>query len=58
VLLPGVFPVSPPAPPPAEVIVEKVETPPLVLGVAPFPPAPTTIGKAVAVTVILFGELG
>jgi hypothetical protein len=42
-------------PPPAEVIDEKIESPPLVpatgAGVLPTPPAPTVIGKADAVTV-------
>tara|TARA_R100000479_G_C6307942_1_gene172857 strand:- start:31 stop:225 length:195 start_codon:yes stop_codon:yes gene_type:complete len=48
-----------PAPPPVDVIVEKVELIPLVPGAvdgiphvdAPVPPLPTVIGKAVAVTV-------
>ena len=40
-----------PAPPPADDIQEKVETPP---EVALAPPAPTVIGKSVVVTVILF----
>jgi hypothetical protein len=49
----------PPPPPPAELIVLKVETLPLapiVNGGELFaaPPAPTAIGKPVAVTVILF----
>ena len=38
----------PPRPPPADVIVEKIEFAPLVLSA---PPPPTVIGKAVAVTV-------
>ena len=46
-----------PPPPPADVIVEKVDGDPVLpwpeLGFVA-PPAPTVIGKAVAVTVILF----
>jgi hypothetical protein len=59
----GVWPGLPsePLPPPADVIVEKTESDPEVAvpGVlAPVPPAPTVIGKAVAVTVTLFGAFG
>ena len=65
---PGPVYLLPPTPPPAEVIVEKTEFDPLVpllvigevlsLRGAPVPPPPTVIGKAVAVSVILLGELG
>ena len=51
------FPVLP-YPPPADVIVEKIELDPLFPTAfspeTPAPPAPTVIGKPVAVTVILF----
>jgi Wiskott-Aldrich syndrome protein len=53
-----------PFPPPVAIIVEKIELDPAVpqaIGgeaAPPAPPAPTVIGKAVAVTVILFGALG
>jgi hypothetical protein len=51
-----------PNPPPADVIVEKIELDPDVAGVGldgdPVPPPPTVIGKDVAVTVILLGALG
>jgi hypothetical protein len=58
----------PPKPPPAAVIVENTEFAPLV-ALAPSgtdpppvppaaPPAPTVIGKAVAVTVTLLGDEG
>jgi hypothetical protein len=49
------LPHSAPAPPPADVIVEKIEfdpaeAPQLISALLPPPPPPTVIGKAVAVT--------
>jgi hypothetical protein len=57
---PGTLLPDAPKPPPADVIVLKTEFEPFELAVlsGADPPAPTVIGKAVAVTVTLFGELG
>ena len=44
-----------PPPPPADIIVEKIELDPLVCAA---PPAPTVIGKGFAVIVTLLGALG
>ena len=59
--MPGLY--VPPRPPPVAIIVLNCEFAPLVPvqatpGPPPVPPAPTVIGKAVAVNVILLGALG